>query len=88
MDASVPQRAVLIRQATERFDAEASDSIGVAVIKIAFSHLQTIAIASQFDLEWPQSLHDMFAAFSTTTSAASDVISLDCMLNSLAPADS
>ena len=64
------------------------ESIGVAVVKIAFSHLQTIAIASQFDLEWPQSLVEMFAAFSTTTSAASDVISLDCMLNSLTPASS
>jgi hypothetical protein len=54
----------------------------VAAIKIAFSFLQTVSIASTYDLRWPDAVRQLFGVMESVTSLSSEVLSLDCILQS------
>jgi len=60
--------------------------VEVAALKIVFSHLQTVAIAAAFDLQWPELAMTLFSAMSSATSVSSDMLSIDCILEIAASA--
>lgn len=51
------------------------------VIKIGFSHLQTIALASSFELAWPQEIVRFFDVVDTSSSVSPDIVSIDCLFD-------
>lgn len=55
-------------------------SVGMATMKILFSHVQVMAIAASFKLSWPESLLQMFNTMGSVSTVSADVLSLDCML--------
>jgi hypothetical protein len=61
-------------------DKQAKQRVLVPACKIAFSHLQTVAIAASYSLWWPDSVLGLFAGMQSMTSVSSDVLSLDCLL--------
>jgi hypothetical protein len=63
-----------------RSSLQDSVKMDVAAIKIGFSFLQTVSIASSFELRWPDSVRGLFGVMESVTSVTSDVLSLDCML--------
>ncbi len=50
----------------------------VALNKLLFTHLQQIAIASTFPMQWPAALRNMFAVFDASTSVSDTLFSVDC----------
>ncbi len=51
----------------------------VALNKLLFTHLQQIAIAASFPMNWPPFLLRMFAVFDSSASVSQDLVSVDCM---------
>ena len=50
------------------------------MLNVLMSHLQTVALAIEFDLRWPACLAGMFAVSDATSSLSDAVVSLDCVL--------
>lgn len=53
----------------------------VMVLKIVLSHLQIIAMARRFPLEWPPAMISMFKIFDVLSSAGSSALSTHCLLS-------
>jgi hypothetical protein len=57
-----------------------NDQMNVPIIlKIAASHLQTMALAAGLPFKWPPSTVSMFRVFDAMSSLSEDVINLECM---------
>jgi hypothetical protein len=52
----------------------------VIMLKVLMSHLQTVALAAEFDLRWPSWLAGLFAVSDASSSLSDAVLSLDCVL--------
>jgi len=55
-------------------------TVEVTAMKIAFSHLQTVAVASRLPFQYPGFVLRLFAAMDSLSSVQTDVLSLDCLL--------
>ena len=53
----------------------------VMIMKIGVSHLQTIALAASFDLQWPENVQNFFASIDTASSVSPNVVSVDCLVD-------
>lgn len=51
----------------------------VALAKLLFVHLQQIALAAAFPMEWPASLQAMFAVFDAGSNVGEALLSIDCL---------
>jgi len=51
----------------------------VALAKLLFVHLQQIALAAAFPMEWPAALRGMFAVFDAGSSLGDTLLSVDCL---------
>lgn len=71
--------AWLVKGALQQVKGQSQSNV-VPAIKITFSHLQTIAIASAFDINWPMEIRTMFQGMDSATSVAA-VVSTDCMVS-------
>jgi len=60
---------------------EREGRVEVMVMKIGISHLQTVALASTFDLQWPQSAMRLYDTLDTASSVSPNVVSLDCLVD-------
>jgi len=58
-----------------------NSSIVVTAVKIIFSHIQVVSIAASFKLKWPDIAMSLFNNMAAFSRVSSDVLSLDCMLN-------
>jgi hypothetical protein len=64
---------------TGRSSSEKKKTV-IPVVKIVFSHLQTVAIAASFNLSWPDVVLDLFNSMQIASSVSADALSLDCAL--------
>ena len=51
----------------------------VALAKLLLVHLQQVALASAFPMEWPASLETMFALFDASSNVGEALLSIDCL---------
>jgi hypothetical protein len=68
-------------RATLRSRGEPS-RLEIVMLKVLMAHLQTVALAAEFDLRWPSWLAGLFAASDASSSLSDAVLSLDCVLPS------
>ena len=62
---------------TLRNRGEAS-SLGVGIFKSGLRYFQLASLAASFPLEWPSFLSDLFGVMNLASSAAGDVLSVEC----------
>jgi hypothetical protein len=77
--------SVLIYMAIEA--ADAADNISDAMKKIIINYLQVTSLAAGFPLKWPEPVESMFAAMSAISSAGQHILSPDCELSWMEPAE-
>lgn len=56
------------------------NKVEIMVVKIAFSHLQTVALAASFELAWPDSIVRYFDFVDTASSVSPNIVSIDCLI--------
>ena len=61
-----------------RSRGEAS-KLHVSVVKILFTHIQVVAIAASFPLQWPADINRMFIGLNAASSVSDQLISPDCV---------
>eukprot|EP00949_MAST-11_sp_MAST-11-sp1_P000435 g435.t1 len=57
------------------------DSISDIIKKVAINYAQLVSLASQFPLEWPPAIQNMFLALNTVSSGSGDLLSPACVLS-------
>jgi len=60
---------------------EREGRIEVMIMKIGVSHLQTVALAATFDLQWPVVVLNLFESMDTASSVSPNVVSVDCLVD-------
>ena len=76
---------LLIYMAIEAADAK--DNISDAMKKIVINYLQVTSLAAGFPLKWPEAVETMFAYMSSFSSVGQHLLSPDCELTELEPAE-
>ena len=67
--------------------ADAKDNVSDAMKKIVINYLQVTSLAAGFPLKWPEPVEQMFAAMSAVSSAGQHILSPDCELSWMEPAE-
>ena len=77
--------SILIYMAIEAADAK--DNVSDAMKKIVINYLQVTSLAAGFPLKWPEPVEQMFAAMAAVSSAGQHILSPDCELSWMEPAE-
>lgn len=82
---SVVAIGYIIRKATkdkdeEDLDEDEDDRLDTILIRIFTNYIQMISIISSFPLNWPGQLTTLFQQYNTLSTAASQMFSFDCFL--------
>ncbi|CAE7498757.1 unnamed protein product, partial [Symbiodinium sp. KB8] len=56
-----------------------ASKLHVSVVKILFTHIQVVAIAASFPLQWPADINRMFIGLNAASSVSDQLISPDCV---------